>query len=121
MAAAARAPPGPHLGDLVTLPTLDALCRRSVHAAGPIVWLTGAGVSAESGIPTFRGEDGYWRVGARHADRCDRPGAHVVRRRRGGELGRPGPARHRLRRAATTRGDARSARRRVTTGMTNRA
>ena len=23
--------------------------------------LTGAGVSAESGIPTFRGGDGYWR------------------------------------------------------------
>src|SRR5437762_9209664 len=23
--------------------------------------LTGAGVSAESGIPTFRGKDGYWR------------------------------------------------------------
>jgi NAD-dependent deacetylase len=26
-----------------------------------ILVLTGAGVSAESGIPTFRGEDGYWR------------------------------------------------------------
>ena len=26
-----------------------------------IVVLTGAGVSAESGIPTFRGKDGYWR------------------------------------------------------------
>jgi NAD-dependent deacetylase len=23
--------------------------------------MTGAGVSAESGIPTFRGKDGYWR------------------------------------------------------------
>ena len=23
--------------------------------------VTGAGVSAESGIPTFRGKDGYWR------------------------------------------------------------
>lgn len=30
------------------------------------LWLTGAGISAESGIPTFRGEDGYWRVGSRH-------------------------------------------------------
>jgi len=26
-----------------------------------VLFLTGAGVSAESGIPTFRGEDGYWR------------------------------------------------------------
>jgi len=28
---------------------------------GPVVVLTGAGVSAESGVPTFRGEDGLWR------------------------------------------------------------
>ncbi len=27
----------------------------------PLFVLTGAGVSAESGIPTFRGRDGYWR------------------------------------------------------------
>lgn len=26
-----------------------------------ILLITGAGVSAESGIPTFRGQDGYWR------------------------------------------------------------
>jgi NAD-dependent SIR2 family protein deacetylase len=26
-----------------------------------VLILTGAGVSAESGIPTFRGKDGYWR------------------------------------------------------------
>jgi NAD-dependent deacetylase len=26
-----------------------------------VLGLTGAGVSAESGIPTFRGKDGYWR------------------------------------------------------------
>lgn len=29
--------------------------------AGPVVALTGAGVSAESGIPTFRGAGGLWR------------------------------------------------------------
>jgi len=30
----------------------------------PVVVLTGAGVSAESGIPTFRGPEGYWSVGS---------------------------------------------------------
>jgi len=30
-----------------------------------VLVLTGAGVSAESGIPTFRGKEGYWTVGAR--------------------------------------------------------
>jgi NAD-dependent deacetylase len=29
-----------------------------------VLWLTGAGVSSESGIPTFRGKEGYWRVGS---------------------------------------------------------
>lgn len=32
---------------------------------GLVVVLTGAGVSAESGIPTFRGQEGYWTVGSR--------------------------------------------------------
>lgn len=35
-------------------------------STGPIAFLTGAGISAESGIPTFRGEEGYWQVGSRH-------------------------------------------------------
>ena len=29
-----------------------------------IIGLTGAGISAESGIPTFRGADGYWKIGS---------------------------------------------------------
>lgn len=29
-----------------------------------VLYITGAGVSAESGIPTFRGEDGYWTIGS---------------------------------------------------------
>ena len=28
------------------------------------LYITGAGVSAESGIPTFRGKDGYWTIGS---------------------------------------------------------
>jgi NAD-dependent deacetylase len=34
--------------------------------AGNVCVLTGAGISAESGIPTFRGKDGYWVVGSRN-------------------------------------------------------
>ncbi|WP_248352357.1 SIR2 family NAD-dependent protein deacylase [Anaeromyxobacter oryzae] len=33
---------------------------------GRVVVLTGAGISAESGIPTFRGVEGYWVVGSRN-------------------------------------------------------
>ncbi len=28
------------------------------------LYITGAGVSAESGIPTFRGNDGFWTIGS---------------------------------------------------------
>jgi|SRR5882672_8287169 len=38
-----------------------AASRRDGH----VLALTGAGVSAESGIPTFRGREGYWTVGSR--------------------------------------------------------
>lgn len=31
-----------------------------------ISFLVGAGISAESGIPTFRGEDGYWVSGSKN-------------------------------------------------------
>jgi NAD-dependent deacetylase len=42
-----------------------AACRAALATPGAVIALTGAGVSAESGIPTFRGKDGYWTVGAR--------------------------------------------------------
>ncbi len=35
--------------------------RTAVAEASRIVVMTGAGVSAESGVPTFRGEQGLWR------------------------------------------------------------
>jgi len=37
------------------------LARSLVRGAGRIVALTGAGVSAESGVPTFRGAGGLWK------------------------------------------------------------
>jgi NAD-dependent deacetylase len=39
-------------------------CRTAIERPGTVVALTGAGVSAESGIPTFRGEGGYWTIGS---------------------------------------------------------
>ncbi|MHA2090299.1 MAG: SIR2 family NAD-dependent protein deacylase [Candidatus Kariarchaeaceae archaeon] len=37
-----------------------------IQSANRILVLTGAGISAESGIPTFRGKEGYWVVGSRN-------------------------------------------------------
>ena len=42
---------------------LTAILERAAGGSR-IVALTGAGISAESGIPTFRGEEGYWTVGS---------------------------------------------------------
>ena len=39
---------------------LDEEAIEKIHSAKSIVFFTGAGVSAESGIPTFRGKDGIW-------------------------------------------------------------
>ena len=43
---------------------LQAALDHARRESGLIVVLTGAGISAESGIPTFRGQDGYWTVGS---------------------------------------------------------
>ena len=41
----------------------DTISRRSLNkitSAKSVVFFTGAGLSAESGIPIFRGKDGIW-------------------------------------------------------------
>ncbi|PJZ46652.1 NAD-dependent deacylase [Leptospira brenneri] len=35
---------------------------QRIRSAKNILFLTGAGISSESGIPTFRGEGGYWKT-----------------------------------------------------------
>jgi NAD-dependent deacetylase len=37
------------------------MLAETLRGAGRVVALTGAGVSAESGVPTFRGAEGLWR------------------------------------------------------------
>lgn len=44
--------------------TIRNTIQRIKDENGSICFLTGAGVSAESGIRTFRGKDGYWTVGS---------------------------------------------------------
>lgn len=48
--------------------SLDGQLQQLLEDArtGTICVLTGAGISAESGIPTFRGKDGYWVLGSRN-------------------------------------------------------
>jgi NAD-dependent deacetylase len=47
-------------------PTLALILDQVRAARGRVLALTGAGISAESGIPTFRGREGYWVVGSRN-------------------------------------------------------
>jgi NAD-dependent deacetylase len=47
-------------------PALRAVLEAAQDRPGPRVFLTGAGISAESGIPTFRGAEGFWTVGSRN-------------------------------------------------------
>lgn len=45
-------------------PSLEKVLKAFVHSEKMITVLTGAGISAESGIPTFRGPEGYWTIGS---------------------------------------------------------
>ncbi|MCM8538683.1 MAG: hypothetical protein NE328_00255 [Lentisphaeraceae bacterium] len=44
--------------------TIKKTLQKISDNQGKVCFLTGAGVSAESGIRTFRGKDGYWTVGS---------------------------------------------------------
>lgn len=44
---------------------LNQALHKSISNQAKLVVLTGAGISAESGIPTFREPEGYWTVGSR--------------------------------------------------------
>ena len=43
---------------------IEAIARR-LQSGGRLTVMSGAGISAESGIPTFRGPEGYWTVGSK--------------------------------------------------------
>jgi NAD-dependent deacetylase len=47
-------------------PKLERILGAVRERQGRVVVLTGAGISAESGIPTFRGDEGIWVVGSRN-------------------------------------------------------
>ena len=45
--------------------SIDQFLESYCAQAKRLVFLTGAGISAESGIPTFRGKEGYWTIGSK--------------------------------------------------------
>jgi len=46
-------------------PVLANVLKEATQKGRRLTVLTGAGISAESGIPTFRGPEGYWTVGSK--------------------------------------------------------
>ena len=56
----ARQPEGAQQREETQQPEEMDHARRLIDSADRILILTGAGVSAESGVPTFRGSDGLW-------------------------------------------------------------
>ena len=57
-----------------------AAVQAAVRTRRRVTVVTGAGISAESGIPTFRGEEGYWRIGSQHY-RPEQMATHATFRR----------------------------------------
>lgn len=49
-----------------TLEKIKPLCAKALEQGKLITFLTGAGISAESGVPTYRGSDGIWVEGTRN-------------------------------------------------------
>lgn len=43
---------------------IKSIVKEVLSTNGNIIFLTGAGLSAASGIPTFRGPEGYWTIGS---------------------------------------------------------
>lgn len=50
---------------MIPQPLADSI-RKIYREGGSFLFLTGAGISAESGIPTFRGQEGYWTIGSQN-------------------------------------------------------
>lgn len=51
-----------HIGKQSDKDKMFESVENQLHEATKIVFLTGAGMSQASGIPTFRGKDGYWKT-----------------------------------------------------------
>ena len=49
----------------MSMPKAVELLMDTIRKKDTVTVLTGAGISAESGIPTFRGPEGFWTVGSR--------------------------------------------------------
>ncbi len=46
--------------------TLAEQLHSALQTTSKITFLVGAGISADSGIPTFRGKEGYWTIGSKN-------------------------------------------------------
>lgn len=45
---------------------MEEIVQEVKSTKGNVIFLTGAGLSADSGIPTFRGPEGFWTVGSKN-------------------------------------------------------